>query len=75
MFAIYETIQVIDHKRTGEQSRRSREYAGITLRTLAKRMKISPAYLSDLERGKRNWSEELCGKYAKTLLGITRVKT
>jgi len=34
---------------------------------MARRLKISAPYLSDLERGNRNWSEELAGKYLEAL--------
>ncbi len=34
---------------------------------LAKRMRLSQSYLSDLERGLRNWTEELFAKMAEAL--------
>ena len=42
----------------GGEMRAQREAEGITLREMAKRMKISAMFLSDMERGKRNWSGE-----------------
>lgn len=39
----------------------------VSLRGLAKRMKISAAYLSDLTRGNRKWSDELFQQAAKIL--------
>lgn len=36
--------------------RKNREAAGVSLRKVAIKMGISAPYLSDLERGNRNWS-------------------
>jgi transcriptional regulator with XRE-family HTH domain len=38
------------------EMRRVRMSRGFLLREVARRMHISPAYLSDLERGKRDWN-------------------
>lgn len=38
--------------------RRLRQNKGISLRDMAKRMAISAPYLSDLELGRRDWTEE-----------------
>lgn len=43
----------------GESYRNRRELNGHSLRTVAKRAGISAMYLSDLERGRRNWNPEL----------------
>lgn len=40
---------------------------GATLRGVARLMKISPAYLSDLERGKRDWNANRVGKFEAAL--------
>ena len=44
---------------TGAQLQARRQRAGISLRGLAKCMAISPAYLCDLEWGKRTSQEQL----------------
>jgi len=38
-----------------------------TLRSVARLMKISPAYLSDLERGKRDWNADLISRFEVAL--------
>lgn len=37
------------------------------LRVIARTMKISAAYLSDLERGKRNWNADLVNRFETAL--------
>ena len=61
MRAVLETVQrvVMNEGRTGKRARAEREQEGFSLRSLARAMKISAAYLSDLEKGKRNWSLKL----------------
>ena len=46
----------------GALYRQWRESKGMSLRDAAKKMGISPAYLSDLERGSRRRSEKLIEK-------------
>jgi len=46
----------------GALYREWRESKKMSLRDAAKKMEISPAYLSDLERGTRRWSEKLIEK-------------
>lgn len=52
------TGQVLDDTKVGAEHRVLREYLGISLRALAREIGWSPAYLSDLERGKRRWTIE-----------------
>lgn len=59
--------QELDHKAVGEEMRRKREARGFTLTKVAGRLKMSKAYLSDLEWGARNWRPELIQKYLKAL--------
>lgn len=49
-------IELIDHAKTGEEMRRLRESSGKSLRAVAAKMGISAPYLSDLEKGRRNWT-------------------
>jgi transcriptional regulator with XRE-family HTH domain len=46
----------IDHVKSGELMRQAREKANLSLRDVAERMGVSAPYLSDLERGRRNWT-------------------
>jgi transcriptional regulator with XRE-family HTH domain len=47
--------------------RERREKSGKSLRSVARTMKISSAYLSDLERGNRKWDNELIEKFHEAL--------
>ena len=49
-------VKKIDSVATGMLCRKARKLNLLSLREVARRMKISPAYLSDLERGQRNWT-------------------
>lgn len=43
-------------REVGSQMRRRREAAGLSLRQLAKRLKLSAPFVSDMERGHRRYS-------------------
>ena len=61
------TSTEVDHAATGEGFRQQSIKRGLSLRQLSRRMKLSAAYLSDLERGRRNWDAELVVNFAKSL--------
>ena len=63
----YKRITVIDHVKTGNFMRVFRICAGISLREIARRMKVSAAFLCDLEHGKRNWTQEKFESYKACL--------
>ena len=44
-----------------------RKKSGVSLREVARRMEFSAAYVSDLERGRQNWSEEKAARFLKAL--------
>lgn len=48
----------VNHIASGEAVRERREAKNKSLRWLAAQLKISPMFLSDLERGRRNWTQE-----------------
>jgi len=56
-----------DHKALGQAMRAKREASGLTLRSLAKRLSFSAAYISDLELGRRNWSAGMRESYLDQL--------
>lgn len=58
---------VMDHVAVGAYQRGLREKRGKSLREVAKAMEKSAPYVSDLERGRRNWSDELVADYRKAL--------
>lgn len=55
---VFKKVWIVDDARTGEVVRQERLKAGISLRTLASRVGWSPAYMSDLENGKRKWTQK-----------------
>jgi len=48
---------LIDHAKCGDKVRVQRERLSIPLKDFALLLGISAPFLSDLERGKRNWTE------------------
>lgn len=56
-----------DHARIGAEMRNARKAAGISGRKLAQRLRLSPAYLSDLELGRRCWTPEKLRWYRDAL--------
>jgi transcriptional regulator with XRE-family HTH domain len=54
----------------GQEIRRRREEAGISLRGLAAKLAISPAHLSDIEHNRRRPSEKLLQKIAHELRSV-----
>lgn len=51
----------------GKEMRKLREASGLSLRRVAELMEFSAAYISDLELGRRDWSEKLIKAYEKAL--------
>ena len=51
----------------GEYVKRRREQLGLTMRALADAVKISPAYLCDIENGNRKPPEKFLGQFAEVL--------
>jgi len=62
-----QTLLVQDCEATGGIMRTMRETAEVSLRSVAKTMGITPAYLSDLERGRRAWNDKLCKRFQEAL--------
>lgn len=66
------SAQVIDHFSTGASYRAVRCGAGKSLKAIAKRMGVSASYLSDLERGRRNWDAGLAERADKAFASARR---
>lgn len=64
----------IDDRALGEDRRRYRIKHGISLREFAKEIKFSAPYVSDLELGRRPWSEQLIYKFEDALERCIRNK-
>ena len=56
-----------DHARIGAGMREARKAAGVSGRALAARLQCSPAYVSDLELGRRCWTPEKLRWYRDAL--------
>jgi len=56
-----------DHRAIGNELRKIRQAAGVSATRIAERMKITKAYLSDLELGRRQWRADLVQKYQGAL--------
>jgi transcriptional regulator with XRE-family HTH domain len=54
----------VDHVEAGRTIRAARLKTDLSLRQFANLLRVSAAYLSDMERGRRNWSDE---KYQRAL--------
>lgn len=61
------TGQVLDHSILGREMRQKRELKRITGREMARRLKVSAAYLSDLELGRRYWHGPMIKKFNAVL--------
>jgi len=60
-------VLVYDNLATGARAGEARHERGLTLREVAARMGFTPMYISDLERGRRAWREELVQLYFDAL--------
>ncbi|MBP2681845.1 MAG: Helix-turn-helix domain [Candidatus Krumholzibacteriota bacterium] len=59
MYAVYANVVYMETSHLGQEIRRLRLRAGITLRGLATRVQVSAAHLSDIEHNRRRPSEKL----------------
>jgi DNA-binding XRE family transcriptional regulator len=65
----YVPVEVVRRLISGEESKVKvwREYRGLTLRALAEKAQIAPAYLSEIETGKKPGSVKALAALARTL--------
>lgn len=57
----------IDHIKTGLRLRKLREKSGVSIREVARRLGIDNKYLSDMELGRRNWTEEKVERFLEAI--------
>ncbi len=57
----------LDHRSVGEEMRKRRKQSGKSQIQVAKHMKVSGPYISDLESGKRGWRKVLIDSYMEAL--------
>lgn len=63
---------VIDHVATGAAMRKRRKALSISSKHVADKLGFHKSYLSDLEAGRRNWSEELVTRYLYALKQLNK---
>jgi transcriptional regulator with XRE-family HTH domain len=61
-------------RKVGDLLRKQREAQDITLQRVGTRLKLSVSYLSDLERGKRDLTDDLVTRYAAALRLSTGIR-
>lgn len=61
------TGKVMDEKAIGAAMRKARKNAGLTGREVARRLRLSAAYVSDLELGRRGWDAARQARYLAAL--------
>ena len=61
------TGETLDHRGIGEKLRLQRKRARVSLQSVADELDKSVGYISDLEHGRRNWSEDLVNAYKLAL--------
>ena len=64
-----------DQLAIGHCMRLQREADGVSLRALSRQMKLSAPYVSDLERGRRNWSPITMANYRHSLDSLANAPT
>lgn len=67
MGIVHRMVREIDHHSTGYLFRAARQKAKLSLREVARRLKLSAPFLSDLELGRRNWTEAMAERYTDIL--------
>lgn len=68
------TGEVLDDEEVGKFFKIHRRDARVSLREVAKRLKISAGYCSDLELGRRAWRPELMERYRKAIYARLEIK-
>jgi len=63
--------RVTDNVATGMLAREIRERHQVSLRAVARELNLSAPYVSDLELGRRGWTEERCEQYRTALQALT----
>ena len=62
----------LDHGKTGKAARIFREEMKVAMSTVARRMRVSVAYVSYLETGKRRWTPGIMSRYQRALRGRSK---
>jgi transcriptional regulator with XRE-family HTH domain len=72
MKLVFRWVRCVDHIATGIAMKKERFIKNLSLREVARRMKVSAAFVCDLEKGRRNWKQKTLDAYEKALKGAKR---
>jgi transcriptional regulator with XRE-family HTH domain len=64
----------VSHEAAGDLIRKFRQCRQVSLQSLAAKLGVSIPYVSDLERGRRNWTTELFLKAEAAIRKLSSVK-
>ncbi len=64
---VRERALIVNHKATGGRARSIRKARRVSLSELAAKLNLSISQLSNLEKGKRSWTDEYVERYNKAL--------
>ncbi len=67
VFMVTKLMHVPDNAATGKLARDARTAAGLSLREVARRMQLSAMFISDLERGRRCWTDRHIARYRSAI--------
>lgn len=56
-------VRIVNNVTTGREAKRIRKKRGLTQIEVSKKMKITQAYLAQLETGKTNWTKKLLNRF------------
>ena len=69
LVTVTKTIQETLHRETGAAARKERKAKRLTALEVSRRMKVTPSYVCELEKGRRDWNEDLEKLYNDALKG------
>lgn len=67
MKLMHKSVEVVDNSACGYFARIDRKLARRTLEYVAKKMGVSKAFVSDLELGRRNWTQDRVEEFKRAL--------
>lgn len=70
---ITKQVEAIDHVATGAACRKWRVSVGTTACAVATKLHISASMVSDLELGRKNWSEPKLEEYVDAVKALTTI--
>jgi transcriptional regulator with XRE-family HTH domain len=68
------TETITKTKGNPEYLRQAREEAGVSLRAMAREVRLSPPYVSDLERGNRDLSPTMLDQFEQAIARLRSIR-